>query len=96
MQRNIYQQPHPTFNTRWSSWALLIGALTAFVFVAVTFYQLGDAYLDNQRLLREQEQLTAELERLRELYTTEDGETMYTLYIQGQTDIVVTIPLLSE
>ncbi len=96
MQRNIHQQPRPTFNTRWSSWALLIGALTAFIFVAVTVYQLGDAYLENQRLRREHDRLVEELERLRELYTTEDGETMFTLYIEGQDDVVVTIPILSE
>lgn len=93
MQRNIYQQPQSIRKTRWSSWGLLVLSLAVFVFVAVSIFDLGSAYLANQRLRSEQARLEAEIGRIRELFTTEDGQTMYDLYLHNNDHAVIVIPI---
>lgn len=95
MQRNYSQQLRPQSKVQAASWLMLFFSLGAFVFVANTLYELGDAYLTNQRLLEEKARLEAEIERLEELYTNEQGDTMFSLYIVNADngDVVVNIPL---
>jgi len=93
MQRNIYQQPTPRRNVRWSSWVMFVVSIAAFVFVTISVYDLGSAYITNQRLKSEQARLEDEIERIRELFTTEDGKTMFDLYLKDNNSVFIVIPL---
>ena len=95
MQRNYSQQLRPQSKVQAASWLMLFFSLAAFVFVANTLYELGDAYLTNQRLIEEKTRLETEIERLEELYTNEQGDTLFSLFIvnSDSADVVINLPL---
>ena len=95
MQRNYSQQLRPQNRVQTVSWVMLILSLAAFVFVANSLYQLGNAFIANQRLIAERERLIEEIERLESLYTNDNGETLYSIYIEdsNEEEIVIRLPL---
>lgn len=95
MQRNYSQQSRPQNRVQTVSWVMLILSLAAFVFVANSIYQLGDAFIANQRLVAERERLIEEIERLEALYNNDNGENLFSIYIEdsSEEDIVIRLPL---